>query len=94
MLARDGEVARPGPYLPRIQVAVKVLRPELAATLGSDRLLYEIEIAARWSIRPPPIRRVAPPLKSSTTSCRSWRGSRGGAIGRRPFTVLRAAFFW
>jgi site-specific recombinase XerC len=45
---------------------VKVLRPELAATLGSDRFLREIEIAARWSIRPPPIRRVAPPLKFAT----------------------------
>jgi Serine/threonine protein kinase len=30
------------------QVAVKVLRPELAATLGSERLLYEIETGARF----------------------------------------------
>jgi serine/threonine-protein kinase len=29
------------------QVAVKVLRPELAATLGSDRFFREIEVAAR-----------------------------------------------
>src|SRR3954471_14098171 len=29
------------------QVAVKVLRPELAASLGADRFLREIEIAAR-----------------------------------------------
>ena len=29
------------------QVAVKVLRPELAATLGPERFLQEIEIAAR-----------------------------------------------
>ena len=29
------------------KVAVKVLRPELAATLGGDRLLREVEIAAR-----------------------------------------------
>ncbi len=29
------------------QVAVKVLRPDLAATLGSERFLQEIEIAAR-----------------------------------------------
>ena len=29
------------------QVAVKVLRPELAATLGPERFLREIEIAAR-----------------------------------------------
>ena len=29
------------------QVAVKVLRPELAATVGADRFLQEIEIAAR-----------------------------------------------
>jgi serine/threonine-protein kinase len=31
----------------RRQVAVKVMRPELAATLGTDRFLREIEIAAR-----------------------------------------------
>ena len=30
-------------------VAIKVLKPELAATLGSDRFLREIEIAARLS---------------------------------------------
>jgi serine/threonine-protein kinase len=29
------------------QVAVKVLRPELAATLGPERFLQEIETAAR-----------------------------------------------
>ena len=29
------------------EVAVKVLRPELAATLGSDRFFREIEVAAR-----------------------------------------------
>ena len=29
------------------QVAIKVLRPELAATLGADRFLREIGIAAR-----------------------------------------------
>ena len=29
------------------QVALKVLRPELAASLGADRFLREIEIAAR-----------------------------------------------
>jgi serine/threonine-protein kinase len=28
------------------QVAVKVLRPDLAATMGSDRFLREIEVAA------------------------------------------------
>ena len=33
----------------RRKVAIKVLRPELAATLGSDRFLREIEIAARLS---------------------------------------------
>jgi serine/threonine protein kinase len=33
----------------RRSVAVKVLKPELAATLGSDRFLREIEIAARLS---------------------------------------------
>ena len=31
----------------RRQVAIKVLRPELAATLGPDRFLHEIQIAAR-----------------------------------------------
>jgi serine/threonine protein kinase len=30
------------------QVAVKVLRPDLAATLGADRFLQEIETAARF----------------------------------------------
>src|SRR5258705_5364156 len=29
------------------QVAVKVLRPDLAASLGADRFLREIEVAAR-----------------------------------------------
>ena len=33
----------------RRRVAIKVLRPELAATIGSDRFLREIEIAARLS---------------------------------------------
>ncbi len=31
----------------RRKVAVKVMRPELAATLGADRFLREVEIAAR-----------------------------------------------
>ena len=31
----------------RRQVAVKVMRPELAATLGADRFLREVEIAAQ-----------------------------------------------
>src|SRR2546428_10085359 len=38
-LAEDVKHRRP--------VAIKVLHPELAATLGSDRFLREIEIAAR-----------------------------------------------
>ena len=33
----------------RRQVAIKVLRPELAATLGAERFVREIEIAARLS---------------------------------------------
>jgi TolB-like protein/tRNA A-37 threonylcarbamoyl transferase component Bud32/protein involved in temperature-dependent protein secretion len=33
----------------RRQVAVKVMRPELAATLGADRFLREVEIAAQLS---------------------------------------------
>ena len=33
----------------RRKVAVKVMRPELAATLGADRFLREIEIAAQLS---------------------------------------------
>ena len=33
----------------RRKVAVKVMRPELAATLGADRFLREVEIAARLS---------------------------------------------
>src|SRR5881397_4057293 len=40
-------------------VAIKVLRPELAAALGAERFLPEIEIAAR--LTPPPIL----PLKDS-----------------------------
>ena len=40
-LAEDLKHGRP--------VAIKVLKPELAATLGSDRFLREIEIAARRS---------------------------------------------
>ncbi len=31
------------------QVAVKVLRPELAAALGTERFLHEIEVAAQLS---------------------------------------------
>ena len=38
-LAHDQKLNRP--------VALKVLRPELAASLGSDRFLREIEIAAK-----------------------------------------------
>ena len=38
-LARDSKHGR--------LVALKVLRPELAATLGSDRFLREIQVAAR-----------------------------------------------
>ena len=38
-LARDRKLGRP--------VALKVLRPELAASLGADRFLREIEIAAK-----------------------------------------------
>ena len=34
------------------QVAVKVLRPELAMTLGVDRFVREIEIAARLTHPP------------------------------------------
>ena len=33
----------------RRQVAVKVMRPELAATLGAERFLREVEIAAQLS---------------------------------------------
>jgi len=33
------------------KVAIKVLRPELAATLGADRFLREIEIAAKLTHR-------------------------------------------
>jgi len=33
------------------KVAVKVLRPELAATLGPGRFFREIEVAARWGSR-------------------------------------------
>ncbi|MHC4235826.1 MAG: hypothetical protein ACYSUQ_11975 [Planctomycetota bacterium] len=35
-------------------VAVKVLRPEIAASLGSERFLREIEIAAKLTHQAPP----------------------------------------
>jgi serine/threonine protein kinase len=54
----------------RRQVAIKVLRPELSATLGPERFVREIEIAA--NLTHPHIL----PTVSSTTSCRSPRASR------------------
>ena len=65
-------------------VAVKVLRPELAAALGRERFLREIAIAASCST-PTSCRSTirARPTASSTTSCRSWRETRCGTARAR-----------
>ena len=62
------------------KVAIKVLRPDLAAALGPERFLREIETAARlhtthtyWPSTIP-----VKPTASSTTSCPSPKGSRYG----------------
>ena len=52
-------------------VAIKVLKPELAATLGSDRFLREIEIAARLSSRAAISRWLAPAPRPSWARSRS-----------------------
>jgi serine/threonine-protein kinase len=51
------------------QVAVKVLRPDLAASLGAERFLREIEIAAR--LQHPHIL----PLHDDSTQCRTGTGA-------------------
>ena len=59
------------------RVALKVLHPELAATLGSERFLREIQIAAR--LQHPTSSRCTTPARSTpccTTSCRSSKGNR------------------
>jgi serine/threonine protein kinase len=61
----------------RRQVAVKVLKPELAAALGPDRFLREIETTA--NLRHPNILRQS----SSRGTARSWRRS-GGQPGSMP----------
>ena len=60
-------------------VAIQVLRPELALSLGPERFLREIEIAARLQhpkILPSTIR--ARPRGCCTTSCPSWKGNPSG----------------
>lgn len=58
----------------RRRVAIKVLRPDLAASIGADRFLKEIEIAARLNHPHIPaleradvlrLHRVRPPLEDS-----------------------------
>ena len=59
------------------RVAVKVLRPDLSASLGTDRFLREIEVAAR--LQHPPSSRsttAARPTATSSTSCLMWKASR------------------
>jgi len=68
----------------RREVAVKVLRPELAATLGPERFLREIETTARAlrnAGRPAPVHRSRRPraLPAST-----WRSSRGRSLSFVP----------
>ena len=49
------------------KVAVKVLRPDLAATLGPERFLREIEIAARLQ-HPHILRRCSTPARPTASS--------------------------
>ena len=49
------------------RVAIKVLRPELAATLGPDRFAREIEVAARSTPTSSACSTPATPTASSTT---------------------------
>jgi len=58
------------------QVAIKVLRPELAASLGVERFVREIEIAANLTHPSYHCTTPAKPKVSSTTSCRSSRANR------------------
>ncbi|MFC1661086.1 protein kinase [Gemmatimonadota bacterium] len=59
------------------RVAVKVLKPELAATMGTERFLAEIRTTAHLT-HPHilPLHDSVRPTGSSTTSCPSWMGSR------------------
>ena len=68
----------------RRPVAVRVLRPDLAATLGADRFLQEIETAARFQ-HPhilPLTRLAARPAGFSTTSCRTSTANRSAEATR------------
>jgi hypothetical protein len=68
----------------RRQVAVKVLRPDLAATLGPERFFREIEIAAQQTRTPaPPISPVRRFLFASCpSSCK--RCASGRAVREPP----------
>jgi eukaryotic-like serine/threonine-protein kinase len=58
-------------------VAIKVLKPELAAALGAERFLREITLTAR--VDHPTSSRCSTrgkPRGFSTTSCPTWRGNR------------------
>ena len=60
------------------QVALKVLRPELAAVIGAERFLREIKIAAKLQ-HPhilPSVRLRRGARTASSTSCRSSRANR------------------
>ena len=60
------------------RVALKVLLPELAQTVGAERFLREIQIAAQLH-HPhilPLLRLRRGRRASSTTSCRTWRANR------------------
>ena len=61
-------------------VAIKVLRPELSVSLGADRFLREIRVAA--NLQHPNILGLYDsgevPTACCTTSCRSSRASRSG----------------
>ena len=59
------------------KVALKVLRPELSAILGGERFLHEIKTTA--NLQHPTSSRCSIPARlrgSSSTSCRTWTGSR------------------
>ena len=60
------------------KVALKVLKPELAAVLGAERFVRgdQDHRGAAASAHPAAVRLAAPPTASSTTSCRSSRARR------------------
>ncbi len=62
------------------RVALKVLRPELAAVIGADRFLKEIKVTANLQHRTSSVSSTRGRLiPSSITSCRSSTGNRCGS---------------